>query len=139
MALTETKSNPLRAPDGAEIPDPSPQTKKRHVWVYGPPYTGKTLWLRTQILKCRPNKCINGCFPPKEYHGDEIVYWDDTAPQSNRLLQCCSIPGILVIVISNKNIDATFVGRTREKVHAQFIEYDMALEANQFFRKPKPL
>lgn len=130
---------PIRAPDGSEIPEPTAQRMKRHLWVYGPPGTHKTLWFQTQVLKCCPNKCINGCFPVGKYRGEEIIYWDDTVPHLNRLLHCCGIPGILAIVISTKSINDTFVGQTREKVHERFIEYDMDLEVNQNFPKPGPL
>ena len=54
---------PIRLPDGDEADTPLASCKQRHLWIWGPASSGKTLWLEKNIV-CFRNYRVAGTMYP---------------------------------------------------------------------------
>lgn len=147
---------PLIAPDGTEVPKPTPVRKRRHLWIFGGPTRWKSNWFMACIASKVPVfNVVDGQHGLDGYNGEQVIVWDDapaTIPMlqvlsntynynfripcryNNRMLYANSCR--LLVVITNRKIDEYFNGAPDsqlESIHARFIEYDMDDETNQNF------
>lgn len=137
---------PISLPDGSDCGEPAANNKKRHLWIWGPPNAGKTLWLETNVLCFRNYRVAGTNYPFDNYDGEQIIIYDDVTPNANHLLSITNsskyprpapgqtryhvryVPGnlvTLVIVCSNHCIDNLFNAEepvTRDAIKARFIE-----------------
>ncbi len=137
---------PLPLPDGKELARPTAADKKRHLWIWGPPNSGKTLWLERAVYRYRNYKIADAKYPFDNYTNEELVVWDDMQPKASILLNLCNysayprpvpgetryhrrnIPGgtiVVAIVCINTDIRTTFAGEHHsvlQALEARFIE-----------------
>ena len=143
---------PIPLPQGDQIPVPDPNNKRRHLWIYGPPNAGKTLWLETNVLQFRNYRISGTVYPYGNYDGEQIIIYDDITPKAGDLLSICNtsayprpvpgqtrygvryVPGklvTLVIVCSNLDIDTVMnaeAALTRDAIHKRFIEIELVAQ-----------
>nr|AOV86271.1 putative rep protein [uncultured virus] len=81
---------PLPLPDGKELDRPTGADKKRHLWIWGPPNAGKTLWLERAVYRYRNYKIADAKYPFDNYTNEELVVWDDMCPKASILLNLCN-------------------------------------------------
>ena len=135
---------PIRLPDGDEADTPLASCKQRHLWIWGPASSGKTLWLEKNIVCFRNYRVAGTMYPFDNYDGEQIIVYDDVIPKAEHLLSICNssayprpcpgqtryhvryVPGnlvTLVIVCNNHCIDNLFNGEsdaTRAAIHTRF-------------------
>lgn len=120
---------PIELPNGGTIDVPQENNKKRHIWIHGPPNSGKTFWLETQIYCYQNYKVADSKYPFDDWIQEQIVVYDDVRPKAEHLLAITNsskhprpvpgetryhrrfIPGGLttvVIVCNNHNIEQFF-------------------------------
>ena len=143
---------PIRLPDGDEADTPLASCKQRHLWIWGPASSGKTLWLEKNIVCFRNYRVAGTMYPFDNYDGEQIIVYDDVIPKAEHLLSICNssayprpcpgqtryhvryVPGnlvTLVIVCNNHCIDNLFNGEsdaTRAAIHTRFREILCNLE-----------
>jgi len=81
---------PLTLPDGSSMDRPTGANKKRHLWIWGPPNSGKTRWLERHIYRFRNYQIADAKYPFDNYTTEEIVVWDDIPPKAQILLNLCN-------------------------------------------------
>lgn len=144
---------PLALPDGSTMERPTGALKKRHLWIWGPPNSGKTRWLERSIYRFQTYQIADAKYPFDNYTTEEMVVWDDLPPKASLLLNLCNyseyprpvpgetryhrrnIPGgtvIVAIVCVNMDIELTY-DNDRERMlipalKARFIEIQLAGE-----------
>jgi len=144
---------PLALPDGNTMERPTGAIKKRHLWIWGPPNSGKTRWLERSIYRFKTYQIADAKYPFDNYTTEEMVVWDDLPPKASLLLNLCNysefprpvpgetryhrrnIPGgtvIVAIVCVNMDIELTY-DNDRERMlipalKARFIEIQLAGE-----------
>lgn len=78
---------PLRfeLPNGI-IVDRAIREKKRHIWMYGPPDTGKTSWINETFGGTAIFMVNAGKYPFENYMNEEIIIYDDIVPVREDLI-----------------------------------------------------
>jgi len=140
---------PIPLPNGTSIAQPDASNKQRHLWIYGPPNAGKTLWLEENVLKYQNYRISGTLYPFDNYDGQQIIIYDDIPPSAGHLLSICNsskyprpvpgqtrygvryVPGNLiplVIVCSNHDISTFFHDEadvTKDAIRSRFIEVEL--------------
>jgi hypothetical protein len=140
---------PILLPDGSEVPEPDGKCKQRHLWIHGPPNSGKTKWLEENVYQFKNYKVSGELYPYDNYDGQQIIVYDDIPPNASDLLSITNtsatlravpgqtrynvrwVPGgtvTLVIICNNFNIDDFFSAAspvTRDAIHTRFLEIRM--------------
>ena len=81
---------PIRLPDGDEADTPLASCKQRHLWIWGPASSGKTLWLEKNIVCFRNYRVAGTMYPFDNYDGEQIIVYDDVIPKAEHLLSICN-------------------------------------------------
>lgn len=140
---------PIQGPNGQVFDNPSNAGKKRNVWLWGPPDSGKTKWLEEKVYCFQNYKVGNNRYPFDLYVDQQIIIYDDLLPKAQHLLvlgntsafarpvpgdtryhQRIIPPGLALwtVVASNLTIAEAFqeeTASTIEAIKARFIEIEM--------------
>lgn len=143
---------PITLPNGTEVPQPSAADKQRHLWIHGPPNSGKTKWLEENVYRFKNYKVAGTLYPYDNYDGEQIIVYDDIIPTAQHLMQVTNssdyprpvpgqtrysvryVPGglvTLVIVCMNVDIDTLFSAEhvlTRDAIKSRFVEHQILVE-----------
>jgi len=140
---------PIDGPSGQSFGNPQDAGKKRNVWLWGPPDSGKTKWLEEKVYCYQNYKVGNNRYPFDLYCDQQIIVYDDLLPKAQHLLvlgntskfarpvpgdtryhQRIIPPGLALwtVVASNLTIAQAFEEEspsTVEAIRARFIEIEM--------------